>query len=553
MLRLTTIGLVLLLSGCLLAADARAQEDASGGPLMPEQAAYDVSFYDLDLEISPDRRAIDGRLEVHAAVTNPLKWFVLDLDTALTVDRLEIRTGEGWQANSFERRRGQIWTRVPMTRQPGEDLRVRIEYGGSPRVAPQPPWRGGFTWAETSSGAPWIGVSVQTNGADLWWPCKDHPSDEPDSMAISVTVPEPLVVASNGRLENVEKAGDRRTYHWLVSTPINNYGVSLNIAPYETIETTYTSVTGEQFPVIYWVLPENVEQGRQLMDQIKEHLRFFEEHFGPYPFRADKYGVAESPYLGMEHQTIIAYGNNYRNNAFGFDDLHHHELAHEWWGNMVTADDWKDFWIHEGFGTYTQAMYAGELQGRDAYHQYMQNIRPQLLNINPVAPGESRTTKEMYFISVGSMQTDNDIYYKGAWILHTLRYLIGEDAFNRALRRMAYPTPAAEKLTDGRQCRFATTDDFLTVAEKASGRELDWFFELYLRQPALPELISERSGGSLQLHWETPDDLRFPMPVEVKIGEDRRRVEMTNGRATLDIPAGETVEVDPDGWILRAR
>ena len=516
--------------GCgLLSSVASAQTDASGGPLIPEQASYDVSFYDLDLDVNPDARTISGHLEVRAAVTNPLKWFVLDLDTALTVERVAAATDDGEQVN------------------------LRIDYGGAPRVAPRPPWRGGFTWAETPSGAPWIGVSVQSNGADLWWPCKDHPSDEPDSMAISVTVPKPLVVASNGRLENVEEEGDSRTYHWFVSTPINNYGVSLNIAPYETIERTYTSSTGETFPVTYWVLPENEEQGRGLMKQILDHLRFFEKHFGPYPFRADKYGVAETPYLGMEHQTIIAYGNEYRNNAFGFDDLHHHELAHEWWGNLVTADDWKDFWIHEGFGTYTQAMYVEELQGMDAYHRWMRNVRPRLLNVNPVAPRESRTTKEMYFISVSSMQTDNDIYYKGSWILHTLRYLIGDEAFHTALRRMAYPTEAAEQLTDGRQCRFATTGDFLTIAEEVSGRDLDWFFDLYLHQPKLPTLVSERSGNTLQLSWETPDDLPFPMPVDVSIGGERRRVDMTGGQAALDVSAGQPVELDPDRWILKTQ
>lgn len=543
---------LLLLIGCLLPAQARAQ-NSSGGPLMPEQAAYDVTYYDLDLDIHPERQTIEGQLAVHAEITNPLKWFVLDLDTALTVENVELQTEEGWERRSFERRQGQIWVHFPLTLQPEAQVRLRVAYGGAPRVAPNPPWQGGFTWAETPSGAPWIGVSVQSNGADLWWPCKDHPSDEPDSMAISVTVPDPLTVAANGRLRDVESTdGGRRVYNWFVSTPINNYGVSLNIAPYETIERSYTSVTGETFPVKFWVLPENIEQGRQLMTQMVEHMRFFEEHFGPYPFRTDKYGVAETPYLGMEHQTIIAYGNNYRNNAFGFDDLHHHELAHEWWGNMVTADDWKDFWLHEGFGTYTQAMYAEELDGMEAYHRYMSQMRGQILNVKPVAPRESRTTTEMYFLSAGTMQTDNDIYYKGAWILHTLRYLIGDEAFHEALRRMAYPTPAMEQVTDGRQCRFAATDDFLTISEGTSGRELDWFFEVYLRQPELPELTVERSDARLKLAWSTPDDRPFPMPVEVRIGEEIRRIEMTNGTAVVDVPQDRQITVDPNQWILKA-
>jgi len=180
-------------------------------------------------------------------------------------------------------------------------------------------------------------------GADVWWPNKDHVSDKPDSMTIRITVPEPLVVASNGRLEQVEEHGDgTRTYHWFVSTPISNYNVALNIAPYVVIQEEYESVTGETFPVMFYVLPESLEDGRALMPEILAHLRWFEETLGPYPFRADKYGVAQTPYLGMEHQSIIAYGANFDNGAmtggvdWGFDALHHHELSHEWWGNLVT-------------------------------------------------------------------------------------------------------------------------------------------------------------------------------------------------------------------------
>jgi aminopeptidase N len=372
-------------------------------------------------------------------------------------------------------------------------------------------------------------------------------------MAISIEAPRPLVVASNGRLREVTETPSTRTYHWFVSTPINNYGVTLNAAPYEQIERTYTSVTGEAIPVTYWVLPSNLEKGRTLMDQILEHLAFFEEQFGPYPFRADKYGVAETPYLGMEHQTIIAYGADYQNNQFGFDFLHHHELAHEWWGNMVTAYDWKDFWIHEGFGTYTQALYAGELNGPSGYHGYLRSVRGYLNNAKPVAPRTSRTTKQMYFLSAAGQQSDNDIYYKGAWILHTLRYLIGDEAFFASLRRFAYPDSSLRRATGGEQTRFVTTADYRHLVETITGRELRWFFDLYLRQPALPHLVMERSSGTLELRWETPSDLPFPMPVEVAIGGSTRRVEMNGGTASVSIPDGASVEVDPSNWILKRR
>jgi aminopeptidase N len=295
---------------------------------MPEQAAYDVTFYDLNLSVDPLEKSITGELKVHARIIKPLSWFVLDLDTLLQVEGIEGIDVEGdMDQLSFERRGGRIWIELAVAGQPGDDLMLKVTYGGHPREAPRPPWVGGFTWATTESGEPWIGVSCQSDGADIWWPCKDHPSDEPDSMALHITVPQPLICAANGRLVKVVEHGNgNSTFHWFVSNPINNYNISLNIAPYRTIETEYRSITGEGIPVTYWVLPENYEKGLELFPQFTEHLHFFETYLGPYPFRADKYGVAEIPYLGMEHQTIIAYGNDYVNNDYGFDILHFHEL-----------------------------------------------------------------------------------------------------------------------------------------------------------------------------------------------------------------------------------
>ena len=286
----------------------------SGGSLLPEQAAYDVISYDLAVEVFPDRKAIRGTLTATARVGSPISWFVLDLDPLLDVSSIEDASGGG--TLDFERRGGRLWIALGTTRQPGEMVAVKVAYGGTPREAKTPPWDGGFTWAKTPSGAHWIATTCQGEGADVWWPVKDHVSDEPDSMEIHITVPEPLVAASNGRLDRVEDHEDgRRTYHWRVSTPINAYNVALNIAPYETIEGELTSVAGETFAVTFWVLPEDVERGRVLFEEILAHLRFYEETVGPYPFRADKYGVAQTPHLGMEHQTIIAYGGKFNNAA----------------------------------------------------------------------------------------------------------------------------------------------------------------------------------------------------------------------------------------------
>lgn len=519
----------------------------SGGPIMPEQAAYDVHFYELDLAIDPENKSISGNVLIEAEVVHPLTYFVLDLDTLLSIDRIEEKIRGEWQDRRFWRDVGKIWIAMEHTRQSGEPLEMRVHYGGRPRVAPNPPWNGGFTWEKTSSGAHWIATTCQSNGADLWWPCKDHVSDEPDSVALHIRVPQPLVVATNGRLQSVEEAGDQRIYHWLVSTPINIYNVALNIAPYKVIEGEMTSgIPEDSYPVVFYVLPEDEARGQQLFTEILEHLDFFQRFLGPYPFRADKYGVAQTPHLGMEHQTIIAYGANFSNGSmtggkdWGFDALHHHELAHEWWGNLVTNADWRDMWLHEGFGSYMQALYIEELSGKEAYREYMDRAR-FFRNSVPVAPLHSRSAAEIYRAP---------IYTKGAWILHTLRYVIGDEDFFRALRQMAYPDPAMERVTDGRQTRFAATEDFLNICQSISGLDLNWFFDLYLRQPALPVLHSRIEDGEWQLYWETPNEIPFPMPVEVKMNGKTTRMEIPAEGLRLKVKKGTQPELDPDGWIL---
>jgi aminopeptidase N len=311
------------------------------------------------------------------------------------------------------------------------------------------------------------------------------------------------------------------------------------------------SVAGDTFPVIFWVLPENKEKGEAFMAEILEHLRFFERFCGPYPFRGDKYGVVETPHLGMEHQSIIAYGNKYRGDPnFDYDWLHHHELAHEWWANLVTARDWADFWIHEGIGTYMQPLYLEERFGREAYQKKMKIDLLRVMNNAPVAPAPPRTSDSIYFSKTGTDAPGGDIYFKGSWVCHSLRWLLGDETFFKVLRRWAYPDPELEKTTDGSAVRFSDTDELLAIAEEVSGRKLGWFFEVYLRRGPLPVLAVERDGGTLSLRWEAPDELPFPMPVEVIVGGEARRVPMEGGEATLEVGEAE-VEVDPDLRVLR--
>lgn len=518
----------------------------SGGALTPEQAAYDIVFTDLTLTVSPADSSITGTMRMNAIVITSTKVLVLDLDPILEIKTITDYAGE--RPLDYDRRGGKVWIELGREAAVGENVGVVIEYGGRPRVAPLPPWSGGFTWATTPAGDPWITTTAQQEGPDIWWPTKDHVSDKPDSMALHITVPEPLVVAANGVLRSVDHSGDLATYHWFISTPISSYNVSLNIAPYRIIEEIYRSVAGDEFPVQFFVLPEDYDRGIVLFAEILQHLEFFERNLGPYPFRIDKYAAVQTPHLGMEHQSIIAYGANFDNGSmtggvdWGFDALHHHEMSHEWWGNMVTNSDWKDMWLHEGFGTYMQPLYLEQTQGIHTYHAYMESLRGGISNGQAVAPRESQSAKEIY---------TGDIYSKGAWILHTLRHFIGDEAMANLLRRMAYPDPEMETVRDGRQTRFVTTDDFVALAERVSGEELGWFFEVYLRQPALPRLLHSVRDGKLFLQWEVAGDLNFSLSVDVRIGEDIERIDMAGGEAVIDISLSEDqIEIDPERWIL---
>jgi aminopeptidase N len=530
--------------------DARPTE--SGGVLSAEQAAYDVKVYDLEVSVDVVNESIKGKLGLMALIVNPIDKFVLDLDSPLKVDMVwMIDDKKQAKTLTFKRTEKQIWIDLPGKQKAGSTVRIFVTYAGKPRVAPNPPWVGGFVWSKTKDGKPWIATAVQMDGADLWFPVKDHPSDKADTARLHFTVPGDLVAASNGRLESVTDNKDgTKTYNWFVSQPISNYCIALNVAPYKVIKDSTKSITGETIPIEFYVLPEHFEKGQSLVDMAKKFNAFFEEYLGPYPFRADKIGIAETPHLGMEHQSITAYGNEFKYDKYGHDWLLFHEFGHEWWANHVTAPDWNDMWIHEGFESFMDTLYIEKTRGKEDYFKAMANRYKGLKNLKAVAPREPRTTTQMYFIPPDYLKSDGDMYAKGALILHALRYYIGDKAFFKSLRKMSYPDTKMEK-TGGKQFHFATTDDFLRIAEKESGKELDWFFELYLRQPVLPKLIVYRSSERLDLNWETPNNMAFPMPVDVHSGGSVYRVEIPNGRGSIPLPPQIEFTVDPNGWVLK--
>lgn len=520
----------------------------TGGPLMFEQAVFDVQNYDITLKADPKTKSISGTTAMTARTVIPTNVIVLDLDTPYTISKVT----DGTRDLHFERKEGKIWIWFPMTKQAGEEIKTSISYSGVPREAPRPPWIGGFMWAKTPSGADWISVALQNDGADLLFPCKDHPSDKPATASMHITVPDPLIATGPGKLEGVKKNADgTSTYNWRMTNPISNYSLVFNAAPYKTIEDKYTSIAGDTMPIIFYVLPEDLAKGPGLIAEQKKYLAFYEKYLGPFPFRSQKVGIVETPHLGMEHSTNIAYGNQFKYDEDGTDWLLLHEFGHEYWANLVTASDWRDFWIHEGFQSYMDTLYQEHLHGQEAYLKAMAARAKGFRNMQPVAPREPKIAYQVYMAEPDYLKSDGDIYGKGAYFLHTLRYLIGDDAFFRALRRMAYPTKEMERLTDGRQTRLVNTDDFLTIAEQESKMDLDWFFELYLRQPKLPKLVTEVGGNSLVLRWETPNNMPFPMPVDVETNGKTQRVEMKGGKATVQF-TGTAPVVDAKGWVLKA-
>lgn len=527
----------------------------TGGPLMAEQAAFDVLTYDVSVKVDPKNKWISGTTVMTAKIVVPTNVIVLNLDTPFKVDRVFGESSEkDRQAGlRYEHRDGKIWIYFPRLRQTGEAFETIITYSGKPRVAPRPPWVGGFMWERTPGGADWVSVALQNDGADLYFPVKDHPSDKADEASMRITVPDPLVAAGPGKLVETTKNRDgTSTFHWRMTNPIPNYSIVFNAAPYRVLKDQMRSITGDTIPIEFYILPESYDNGPKLIAETKKYVAFFEKYNGPFPFRSQKLGIVETPHLGMEHSTLIAYGNKFRYNSDGYDWLMLHELGHEWWANLVTARDWKDFWIHEGIQSFMDTLYLEHIGKKDAYFTAMRQRAAGTRNMQPVAPREPKFAFEVYLAAPDYTASDGDIYGKGAVVLHTLRYLIGDDAFFRTLRRMAYPTPAMERITDGRQTRLVDTDDLLAIAERESGMKLDWFFEVYLRQPKLPKLVTKTESNVLELSWETPNGLPFPMPVDVEIGGRTQRVEIRGGKASVEFTGAMPV-IDPKGWVLRGK
>nr|WP_317893816.1 M1 family metallopeptidase [uncultured Sphingomonas sp.] len=523
-----------------------AQTQRSGGALSAERAALRLRSADLAIEVIPARQQLSGVATLELRTLAPVQQLRIDLDTNLPVSTVAL-AGKPLPRATWSHADGVLTVTPNSPLAAGASATLRITYAGTPHVAVRAPWDDGIVWSQAPGGAHWVATTAQGYGCDLFWPCLDFPQGEPAVVTLHITVPKGLKAPANGVLLGVDTLADgRTTWNWRAKT-INPYDIALNIGPYAELSGSYRSRFGNSVPLHYWYLPGKATQAKRLFAEFAPTLDFFETLIGPFPFGDEKLGVVETPHMGMEHQTINAYGNNYAQAAEGFDWLFQHELSHEWFGNQMTAVDWDDFWLHEGFAQYMQPLYGRWREGEARYAAMMAEQRLRIFNKAPLVSGTSRTSEEVY--EDGKDGPGGDIYFKGAWVLHTLRNLIGDAAFFDATRRLVYGRP--DPRPGNFQPRFATTPEFEKLAAQAAGRDLDWFFGIYVHEAALPELVETRDGDQLHLRWKTPNARPFPMPVEVQVGERLETVLMTGNQGSLTVPAGVHVVVDPMARILR--
>ena len=489
--------------GCLTA-QTFTMQDTLRGSITPERAWWDLTYYDLQISVDPETRSISGSNTIRYRVLEPAKRMQVDLQKPLEIDHVF----QDGKELLFQREGNAYFIELKKEQRPGAIEAVSVHYAGKPREAVRAPWDGGFSWKTDSQGQPFIATSCQGMGASAWWPNKDHMYDEVDSMSIRVTVPKPLMNVSNGRLRTVAESDSTRTFDWFVGNPINNYGVNVNIADYVHFEDTYAGEKG-LLDLDYYVLPENLEKAKVQFRQVPMMLEAFEHWFGPYPFYEDSFKLVEVPYLGMEHQSSVTYGNGYQNGYRGtdlsgsgwgmkFDFIIIHEAGHEWFANNITNRDIADMWIHEGFTAYSENLYLDYHFGTEAASAYVIGTRARIKNDRPII-GPYGVNKE------GS----GDMYYKGANILHTLRQLVEDDTLWRNILRGMNETFYHQTVT---------TTQIENYLSEQSGKDLQAFFDQYLRTTMVPTLEYRWEGS--KLHYRYTEIVEgFDMPVRVFLDE----------------------------------
>ena len=477
--------------------------DSVRGSITPERAWWDVVHYDLSVRVNPSDSSIEGSNTIRYNVIGPSREMQIDLMAPLEVDSV-VQDGTRLSV----RRDGNAFFVLPQAPQALNSRRqLTVHYHGRPRVAVNAPWDGGIVWARDPQGKPWVATANQGIGASVWWPNKDHQSDEPDSLRIRMTVPASMVEVSNGRLRSVERHEDETaTYEWAVVSPINNYGVTINAGNYVHFGERMDGEAGT-LDLDYWVLEPHLAQARAQFAQVEPMMSCFEGWFGPYPFYEDGFKLVEAPYLGMEHQSAVAYGNRFQNGYLGsdlsgtgrglsWDYVIIHESAHEWFGNSITTADVADLWVHEGFADYAESLYVECTQGEEAGAEYVLGSRTRILNDRPMI-GPYGVHRE------GS----GDMYFKGANVLHTLRQIVDDAGTWRGMLR---------GMNEAFRHKTVTSREVEEYLGQRTGRDLSRFFDQYLRRAQIPILEYAVEGDTLWYRWRA-DVEGFDMPVKVTV------------------------------------
>ena len=511
-------------------------QDTLRGTITAEREWWDLTYYHLNVKVNPGDSTISGSNLVAYKVLKPAQVLQIDLQQPMEIKSV---SQNGVQLNF--KRDGNAWfvtLKQPQTK--GEIKELLVEYSGKPKVSKRPPWDGGISWKKDEKGRPFIVNTNQGDGASLWWPCKDHPYDEPDSMLISVTFPENLMNVSNGRLRGTETNNDgTKTTHWYVSNPINNYGVNINIGNYVHFADVYKGEKGN-LDCDYWVIDYNLEKAKEHFKQAHQMLEAFEHWFGPYPFYEDGYKLVEVPYPGMEHQSSVTYGNGYKNGYGGRDESHTgfgmkfdfiiiHESGHEWFANNITNHDEADMWIHESFIAYSESLFTEYFWGKEAGAAYCRGTRLNIRNDRPV--------QGIYGVNYPG---SGDMYSKGANMLHTLRQIIGNDEKWRQILR---------GLNSNFYHQTVTAEQVENYMAEQSGLDLKAFFDQYLRETQIPTLEYAVVNNQIRYRWTNcvPD---FKMKLKVYVNDKLQWIEPTRRWQNLELAgAFESFRIDKDFYV----
>ncbi len=489
------------------------RQDTLRGSITPQRAWWDLTYYHLDISVNPENQSIEGSNTINYRVLHPNDEIQIDLQDPLKINKV---VQDGKELN-FRSEGYSHFIKLKKKQKSGQIKSIKVFYEGKPKVAVRPPWDGGITWTKDSNSNHFVASSNQGIGASIWWPNKDHMYDEVDSMLISVNVPKNLTNVSNGRLRSVEDYGETKTFHWFVSNPINNYGVNINIGDYVMFSEIYDGEKGD-LDMIYYVLRDNLERAKtQFKDAIKM-MQAFEFWFGPYPFYEDSFKIVEVPYLGMEHQSSITYGNKYMKGYLGrdlsrtgwglkFDYIIIHEAGHEWFANNITYKDIADMWVHESFTTYSENLYLDYHYGKEAASEYVIGTRSSIANRSPIIG------------KYGVNKRGSDLYSKGANILHTLRQITANDEKWRSILRGLNKEFYHQTVTTKQIENYILNRIGVKIGNDGV---VNRFFDQYLRDSRIPvfeytiDCSDINNNCKMGYEWGNVVE-NFKMPIEVII------------------------------------